>query len=145
MSQSNELVFGIDRSFYAVQIAKEKQQKNCDYFVADSQFHPFGKQKFDLVVCLNMLELLEPKNFLKTLSRQISKGVLVISDPYDYDRGINSVKNPIYSKQLRKNLLDLGFNILPSYRKPGYIPWSLKINPRTKLNYKVDLVIATKK
>ena len=145
ISKNNELIFGIDRSFYAIKIAKQNQNKNCDYFVADSQYHPFGNQKFDLILCLNMLELLEPRNFLKMLSKQISKGTLVLSDPYDFDRGKNSVKNPIDSTQLRNILKGYNFQISTSTKKPSYIPWNLTINPRTKLQYKVDLVIGNKK
>ena len=145
ISKNNELIFGIDRSFYAIKIAKQNQNKNCDYFVADSQYHPFGHQKFDLILCLNMLELLEPRQLLDMISKQISKGILVLSDPYDFDRGINSVRNPIDSLQLRKILKELSFQISTSTKKPSYIPWNLIINPRTKLQYKVDLVIASKK
>ena len=145
LAKNNELVFGIDRSFYAIKIAKQNQTRNCDYFVADSQYHPFGNQKFGLVLCLNMLELLEPRNLLKMLSKQISKGTLVLSDPYDFDRGKNSVKNPIDSTQLRNILKDHNFQISTSTKKPSYIPWNLTINPRTKLQYKVDLVIGNKK
>ena len=145
IAKNHQMVFGIDRSFYAIKIAKQNQKKNCDYFVADSQYHPFGNQKFDLVLCLNMLELLEPKSLLKMLSKQLSKGTLVLSDPYDFDRGIKSVKNPIDSKELRKILKELHFEVSSSTKKPSHIPWNLKINSRTKLQYKVDLVLARKK
>jgi len=145
LTENNQLVFGIDRSFYAIQITKRNQKKNCDYFVANSEFHPFGNQKFDLILCLNMLELLEPKNLLTIISKQISKGTLVLSDPYDFDRGINSIKNPIDSKQLRNILKKLNFQVSISTKKPSYIPWSLNLNSRTTLHYKVDLVIANKK
>ena len=145
LAKNNQTVFGIDRSFYAIQTAKRKQKKNCDYFVADSELHPFGKQDFDLVVCLNMLELLEPRDFLRIMSKQVKNGTILISDPYDYDRGIDSVRKPIDSIELRKIITDLGFSILKSTKKPSFIPWSLNLNPRAKLNYKVDLVIANRK
>ena len=145
IAKNHQMVFGIDRSFYAIKIAKQNQKKNCDYFVSDSQYHPFGNQKFDLVLCLNMLELVEPKNLLKMLSKQLSKGTLVLSDPYDFDRGIKSVKNPIDSKELRKILKELHFEVSTSTEKPSHIPWNLKINSRTKLQYEVDLVLANKK
>ena len=145
IAKNHQLLFGIDRSFYAIKIAKQNQKNNCDYFVADSQYHPFGNQKFDLILCLNMLELLEPRHLLKMLSKQIFKGTLVLSDPYDFDRGIKSVKNPIDSKELRKILTELHFEVLASTKNPSYITWNLKINSRTKLQYKVDLVLARKK
>jgi len=114
------------------------------YFVANSESHPFGSQKFDLVICLNMLELIDPKNLLTIFSNQIKKGILVISDPYDFDRGINTVKNPIDSKQLRQILQEKNFQISSSTKKPSFISWNLNINPRTMLQYKVDFVVAKK-
>ena len=145
ISSTGKIIFGIDRSFYAIQIAKQNQKKNCDYFVADSQFHPFGNQKFDLLVCLNMLELIEPKNLLKVISNQITNGAIVFSDPYDFDRGYHSVKNPVDPYQLRNMLQKLNFSIFKSTKKPSHISWNLKINSRTQLQYKVDLIVANKK
>ena len=92
-----------------------------------------------------MLELLEPNQLLGMISKQISKGILVLSDPYDFERGPNSVRNPIDAIQLRKLLMELHFQISLSTKKPSYIPWNLTINDRTNLQYKVDLVIASKK
>ena len=145
IAKNNELVFGIDRSFHAIKTAKQNQKKNCDYFVANSEYHPFGNQKFDLILCLNMLELIEPEHLLKVISKQISKGILVMSDPYDFDRGANSVKNPVTPTQLRQILKELGFKISSITKKPSYIPWNLIINNRTRLHYKADLVMASKK
>ena len=82
LSEKHEKVFGIDRSYSAIQQAKKPSKENLDYFVADSMSSIFGKQKFDLVLALNILELIEPLDLLKHLSKQISSGYLVISDPY---------------------------------------------------------------
>lgn len=144
LANSSEFVFGIDRSFSAIQVAKKQFKDNLDYFVADSPSPVFGKLKFDLVLALNVLEIIEPEILLNTVSKQISKGYFVISDPYDFDRGANSVKNPVDASSLRLNLNNLGFKISNSTKKPSFIPWNLKINSRTTLNYKVDLVIAQK-
>ena len=144
ISNCGKIIFGIDRSFHAIKIAKQNQKKNTDYFVADSQFHPFGTQKFDLILCLNMLEIVEPKNLVKIISNQISKGVVVLSDPYDFDRGINSVKEPVGPQELRNLLEKFHFKISKSTKKPSHIQWELKINPRAKLQYKVDLITAQK-
>ena len=97
-----------------------------------------------MILALNLLELIEPIDFLKHISAQIQKGNLIISDPYDYDRGINSVKNPLDENTLRQNLRNLKFNIISNTNVPSKISWNLKLNPRTTLNYKVDLVIAEK-
>ena len=144
LANSNELVFGIDRSFSAIQIAKKQFKDNLDYFVADSLSPVFGKLQFDLVLALNVLEIIEPKVLLKSLSKQITKGYLVISDPYDFDRGSGSVKNPVDESSLRMNLRNLGFTISNSTKKPSYIPWNLKLNSRATLNYKVDCIISQK-
>jgi len=139
-----QTVFGVDRSFSAIKIAKKDSRDNLDYFVADSLSPIFGKTKFDLILALNLLELIEPIDFLKHISAQIQKGNLIISDPYDYDRGIHSVKNPLDENTLRQNLRNLKFNIISNTNIPSKISWNLKLNPRTTLNYKVDLVIAEK-
>ena len=144
LANSNEMVFGIDRSFNAIQVAKKQFKDNLDYFVADSLSPCFGKLQFDLVLALNVLEIIEPKNLLKSISKQITKGYFMISDPYDFDRGTNSVKNPLNASSLRINLNNLGFKISNSTKTPSFIPWNLKLNPRSTLNYKVDFIIAQK-
>ncbi len=144
LADSNQTVFGIDRSFSAIKLAKKKSRENLDYFVADSTSPIFGKTNFELIVALNLLELIEPVDFLKQISGQIHNGFLVISDPYDYDRGKNSIKNPLDEYTLRQNLKNLGFKIMQNTDNPSEISWNLNLNPRTKLNYKVDLVVAKK-
>ena len=144
LANSCDHVFGIDRSFSAIQIAKKQFKPNLDYFVADSLSPVFGKLQFDLVLALNVLEIIEPQVLLKLISKQITKGHFTISDPYDFDRGPASVKNPIDASSLRTNLKNLGFKVSNSTKKPSFIPWNLKLNPRTSINYKVDLVIAQK-
>jgi len=144
LADSNKMVFGIDRSFSALRIAKKSHKNNLDYFIADSLSSAFGKLQFDLVLGLNILELVEPLEMLKHISKQISSGNLVISEPYDFDRGAYSVKNPLDELTLRTTLKQLGFKIFSKTKKPSYIPWKLKLNPRATLNYKVDLLIGKK-
>ncbi len=78
------------------------------------------------------------------MSKQISTGYFVISDPYDFDRGANSVKKSLDEATLRTNLCNLGFKLLSKTKNPSYIPWNLKLNSRATLNYKVDLIIGKK-
>ena len=144
LSDSRQMVFGIDKSFDALLHAKKSYKHNLDYAVADSLSDVFGKFQFDLILALNVLELIEPALFLKQISTQITSGYLVITDPYDFDRGVSSVKSPFDEFTLRTNLEYAGFQILPKTRKPSFIPWNLKVNPRATLNYKVDLVIGKK-
>ncbi len=144
LAESHDMVFGIDRSFSALRIAKKSYKDNLEYVAADFLSPVFGKSKFDLVLALNVLELVEPAKFLNHVSKQITCGHFIISDPYDFDRGTNSVKNPLDEKTLRTNLEKLGFKITSKTKTPSYIPWILKLNPRATLNYKVDLIYAEK-
>jgi 2-polyprenyl-3-methyl-5-hydroxy-6-metoxy-1,4-benzoquinol methylase/uncharacterized protein YbaR (Trm112 family) len=144
LANSHQTVFGIDRSYSAINLAKKTQKENIDYFVADSLSPIFGKIKFDLILALNILELIEPVDLLKNIYKQISKGTLVISDPYDFDRGKNSVRNPLDENSLREIIEKLGFSIMAKTKKPSYLPWNLNLNSRATLNYKTDLIIATK-
>jgi len=145
MSDNHDIVFGIDRSFSALRYAKKSSKNNLDYVVANSISPVFGKLQFDLILALNVLELIEPLELLKHVSGQISTGYFVISDPYDFDRGTNSVKKPINETKLRTNLEQLGFKISSKTKKPSFMPWNLKLNSRATLNYKVDLIIGKKK
>ena len=144
ISNLSENVFGIDKSFSAIQYAKKNQKNNLDYIVSDFTSPPFGNKKFDLIIGLNVLELMEPKILLKIMSNQISNGHLVISDPYDYDRGINSVKQPMNENILREKLIEFKFKIIKNTKKPSFTPWNLRLYDRASLNYKVDIIIAKK-
>ena len=144
LANFHNVVFGIDRSFTAIQFAKQNNKKNLDYFVTDSSFPIFGKKKFDLILALNILELIEPEDLLNRVNTQIKKGYFVLTDPYDFDRGKNSVKKPMNEISLRKSLNTLGFSITSKTKTPSFYPWNLKISLRTSLHYKVDLIIGKK-
>lgn len=144
MSKKCNYVFGIDRSFSALQEAKKSSKKNIDYVIADAFSNIFGKLNFELVVALNVLEIMEPTTLLKKISRQISNGVVIISDPYDFDRGVNSIKNPVDEQSIRQFMNNLGFKITTETKKSSKIPWNLKLHSRATLNYKVDLIMGKK-
>jgi hypothetical protein len=134
-------VFGIDKSFFALLEAKNRNLKNADFFLADSLKHPFGNEKFELSVALNVLELIEPLELLKIITRQTRRFV-ILSDPYDYERGKHSVKEKLDAKSLRIHLTKLGFKFLQNTGKPSFIDWKLSVNSRLELHYKVDLILA---
>ena len=144
ISDFNEKVFGVDKSFIAIQIAKKEQKNNIEFILSDFASLPFGNKKFDMILGLNILEFIEPNILLKIMNSQISKGHMIISDPYDYQRGIYSVKHPLNELQIRKKLIQLKFKISSETKKPSFIPWQLKLNNRANLNYKVDIIIAKK-
>ena len=91
-----------------------------------------------------MLELIEPVELLGIMYKQVKHGYIIISDPYDYERGKYSVNRPLYENEIRKEIKNLGMKIVQQTKTPSSFSWNLKINPRTILNYKVDLVIAKK-
>ena len=88
--------------------------------------------------------MIEPLELLNHISKQISTGYFVITDPYDFDRGVNSVKKPLDETTLRLNLNNLEFKIMPKTKIPSILPWNLILNSRATLNYKVDFVIGKK-
>lgn len=146
LAKSRRLVFGIDKSYHAIEIAKKSYSENLDYFVADSLLQPFGKMRFDSVVGLNLFEIIEPKLLLKFLARQVEKGgLLILSDPYDFERGEKSVKEPLHEESTRDELMRLGFSISKQTKKPLFLPWNLKLHHRATLQYKVDLVVGKKR
>ena len=144
LADRHDMVFGVDRSFSALRYAKKSSKNNLEYIIADSLSPIFGKLQFDLVLALNVLELIEPVEIMKQVSKQITTGYFVISDPYDFDRDTKSVKKFVDEFTLRTNLENLGFKISSKTKKPSFLPWNLKLNPRATLNYKSDLIICKK-
>ena len=102
------------------------------------------KKKFDLIVALNLFDIFETSLLIKTISKQISNGLIFLSDPYDYNRGKNSVKKPLDENQIRETLRQNGFEITKNTKKPTKINWNIKFNERISINYKVDIIIARK-
>lgn len=141
MARYHGTVFGIDKSFFALLEAKKHKTKNVDFFLADSLSAPFGTMKFDLVVALNVLELVEPLKLLQIIGSQ-SRRFVMLSDPYDYDRGKNSVKIRLDEKTLRLKIKQMGFKLIAGTARPSFIHWKLRVNPRLELSYKTDLILA---
>lgn len=136
----DDISFGIDRSFAAVQ--KARSYTEVEFVVADSLAHPFGRTKFDTVVALNMLEIVEPGPLLETVSKQ-AKNTIIVSTPYDY-RPERHISRPLDAQQVRDRLRRLGFGIAPGYTKPIRVPWRLIINDRAVLQYYVDVMVAVR-
>ncbi len=142
-AKRNSRVFGIDKSFYGILKAKKHQRKNSDFVVADSLNPPFGNQKFDLVIALNLLDIVEPAKLLEVVLPQSGRFV-VLSDPYDFERGKDSVKSKTSPEELRSHLRNTGFKLIQRTTHPSFISWKLNVNSRLSLNYKVDLIITQK-
>ncbi len=142
LAKRHGTIFGIDKSFFALLEAKRHKIKNADFFLADSLSSPFGTMKFDLVMALNVLELIEPLKLLRIIGLQ-ARRFAIISDPYDYERGKSSVKTRLDEKSLRKKLGQMGLKLTNGMSKPSFISWNLVVNSRLDLNYKVDIILAT--
>jgi 2-polyprenyl-3-methyl-5-hydroxy-6-metoxy-1,4-benzoquinol methylase len=138
-------VFGIDKSYYALSVAKQYADSSAEYVLADSMEHPFGKMQFDLVVGLNIFELIESKPLLKMLAGQTCQGgFLFLSDPYDFERGTKSVKEPLCEDSVRDEIKSYGFTITKKTQRPSRIAWNLHLYDRAVLQYLVDVVVAKK-
>ena len=140
-----DTVVGIDSSYDAIAQAKGAGTDAC-YAVGDSTSCITGGLRFDLVVALNVLELIDPIDLIRHMSGQTPQGAsVVMADPYDFERGSGPTPRRIINEHsLRAALAEHGFEISADTAEPSYIPWRLEINPRTVLNYKVDLVIGAR-
>jgi hypothetical protein len=144
LAKHHDMIFGIDKSFFALVEAKKRKIQNADFFLADSLSSPFDKTQFDCVVALNVLELIEPLQLLQVMNLQAHRFV-VLSDPYDYERGKSSVKVRLDEISIRKKLRQSGFKLIQKSNVSQFIPWHLDVNPRLTLDYKVDLIVASRK
>lgn len=129
-------VFGTDRSFYAVREAS--RASGAVRAVADSLEHPFGRKKFGVAACFNMIESVGPRALLRAMAGQ--SDVLVLSSPYDYAPGSERTD----PERLRASLRAMGFSVSRATREPSNIPWTLRLGPRAQLRYKVDVIVAEK-
>lgn len=136
-------VTGLDRSFPALLAARRRDERGL-YAVADSAREPPVVGLFNVVVALNMLELVEPRALLESMASRVDAGCLVVADPYDYSRGDCTVDEPLDCVGLRRFLREMGFDLVMGTDEPSFIPWNIRISPRTTVRYLVDLVVAKK-
>lgn len=136
-------VIGVDQSFSFIKQACKKKSARAEFLVADSQNLPFSKNKFDLVVSLNMLDLVEPMNFIAHVSSLVRHGGnIVLTDPYDFRDEKGDPKNTHNGRSIRRLFIDNGFTVNRRTSRQSFIPWILRINKRAYLVYFADLVIA---
>jgi len=129
----NREVFGIDRSFYAV---REAAKGEGSYAVADALEHPFGKRRFGAAACFNMLESVDWRALIDAMAGQSDS--LIISSPYDYAPGSEKAG----PESLRAYLRDRGFRVRGGESR---IPWTLRLGPRARLSYEVDMAEAERR
>ena len=70
---------------------------------------------------------------------------VVVADPYDYPRGDRTVSEPMDGTAVRGFLRGMGFDIVAGTERPSFIPWEIRISPRTTVRYMVDLIVGERR
>jgi SAM-dependent methyltransferase/uncharacterized protein YbaR (Trm112 family) len=141
-------VIGIDLSFSFISEARTRMEAlrlgNLDFVVADCLKPPFLANKFDLVIALNIVELMDVEQLSNSIQRLLKEnGEVAFSSPYDYNRIQQG--NRVTPQSFRHLLQKTGFRIESRYvTNESFIPWPLKINERIYLFYYVDYLRARK-
>jgi SAM-dependent methyltransferase len=143
LAKQFDFVFGVDQSFSFVRESRKRHNaKNNEFLVANALQLPFEK-KFDLIVSLNLIDLVDPKKLLTNVhSLLANRGHLVLADPYDFRDERGNPRKLYDAKSLRGMLSDIGFRIDRSTSVESFIPWVLRIHNRAYLVYFDDLIIA---
>lgn len=139
---------GIDLSFSFIVEARKRlfasDLENVEFFVSDALQTPFSSLKFDLIMALNLLDLVQPNGLISSIHKLLkNNGLGVFADPYDYRIKLGPTR--IVDGQVFRTFLEnSGFELMQKTLTEFYIPWIIKIYERSYLFYFVDLVMAKK-
>jgi SAM-dependent methyltransferase len=149
LSQKCAFAIGVDTSFSFILEARKKavelRRGNVEFCVADSLYPPFSSLKFDLVLILNLLGLVDTEALMTAVHRVLKPHCeVLIADPYEF--GAEPVASKRFdSASFRKFLNGHGFEVSEKTSKEeSFIPWILKVNERAYLFYFVDFIRAKK-
>lgn len=147
-------VIGIDANaaviFEANAIAHNHRQNLLTYparkntytfLTADIQDLPFPNDHFSLALCINVVDrIANPQKAVNELYRVLSpQGVLLLSDPYHWVKGITPPENQV------NNLKDLlPPNTWTMLYEEDNIPFAIQVTPRRRIHYQNHLLILKK-
>lgn len=139
---------GIDLSFSFIVEARRRllasELENLEFFVSDVLHTPFSSLKFDLIMALNLIDLVQPNGLISSIHKLLKdNGQGVFANPYDYRLELGLARF-VDGQAFRTFLENSGFEVVQTTAKESYIPWIIKIHDRSYLFYFVDLVMAKK-
>lgn len=123
---------------------------DCEYVVASGEGLPFARDWFDLVVCLNVLELVrEPRQLVKKLARSVKEGgYLLLTSPYfwededcRFEEWIGGREGEDSGQELRKLLGEEGVDVVEEAIR---VPWILRYSERAFRCFLCDVIVGRK-